>query len=177
MTGWRRQEKDASGFVGRIRERMWTARRDEEKRAWAAAEVSMAARRLPAMPVFGARDWIECEKVQLALEDAEQLLARPMHVRADVEAGRDDDLEGRRHRGASTRDLERRVQTAARDHAARAWRQHEAVGHGSQCISQPPSTLKVAPVMFFARSEARNATISPRSRGVWNRWSGMRLRK
>ena len=35
-----------------------------------------------------------------------------------------------------------------------------------QCISQPPSTLKAAPVIFSARSEARKAAISPMSFGV-----------
>jgi hypothetical protein len=45
----------------------------------------------------------------------------------------------------------------------------------AQCISHPPSTLKAAPVMFAARSEARKAAISPMSFGVWKRPSGMRL--
>jgi hypothetical protein len=39
----------------------------------------------------------------------------------------------------------------------------------AQCISYPPSTLKAAPVMFSARSEARKAAISPMSFGVWKR--------
>jgi hypothetical protein len=38
----------------------------------------------------------------------------------------------------------------------------------AQCISHPPSTLKAAPVIFSARSEARKAAISPMSFGVWN---------
>ena len=38
-----------------------------------------------------------------------------------------------------------------------------AVATAAQCISQPPSTLKAAPVMFSARSEARKAAISPKN--------------
>src|SRR6266851_5370178 len=69
------------------------------------------------------------------------------------------------------RDLQRRVEATARDPAAGPRLQHDPL---AQCISQPPSTLNAAPVMFCARSEARNAAISPMSVGVWKRWSGIR---
>jgi len=36
---------------------------------------------------------LECQQAELALEHVEELLAGPVHMRPDVEAGRDDDLD------------------------------------------------------------------------------------
>src|ERR1700756_2436155 len=52
MAGWRRLEKDASGLGRGVGERVRATGRDEEQRARAAAQVPLAARRLPAVPIL-----------------------------------------------------------------------------------------------------------------------------
>jgi len=107
MTRRRDQEQHARRRVRGIGERVRAAGRDEHGRARAAAHDPQSASRFPVVPVargFGAR--LECQQIQLAVEDVKELLGLGVQVSSDVKARGDDGLERRPGPGVFVAHLE-----------------------------------------------------------------------